>query len=115
MRRGTKCPLMNYELEFLDSALKEWNKLDPDLRTQIGKKLKQRLSNPHVVAALVRGQPDCYKIKLRKSGYRLVYKVEDDALVVLVITVGRRDKDPYKRALAIAKAIGERASSSITR
>ncbi len=43
---------------------------------------------------------DCYKIKLRKQGYRLVYQVRDAALVVLVIAVDRRDKDKvYQAAL----------------
>ena len=36
--------------------------------------------------------PDCYKIKLRSSGFRLVYQVRDAALVLLVIAVGKRDK-----------------------
>ena len=35
---------------------------------------------------------DCYKIKLRSTGFRLVYRVQDDALVLLTITVGKRDK-----------------------
>ena len=34
---------------------------------------------------------NCYKIKLRKRGYRLVYSVEDDVLVVLVPAVGKRE------------------------
>ena len=33
----------------------------------------------------------CYKIKLRKQGYRLVYQVEDDVLVVLVLAIDRRE------------------------
>lgn len=33
----------------------------------------------------------CYKIKLRKQGYRLVYLVEDDVLVVLVLAIDRRE------------------------
>jgi mRNA interferase RelE/StbE len=36
--------------------------------------------------------PDCCKIKLRSSGYRLVYQVHDKVLVVTVIAVGKRDK-----------------------
>ena len=34
---------------------------------------------------------DCYKIKLRTAGYRLVYRVEDDILYVTVIAVGKRE------------------------
>lgn len=33
----------------------------------------------------------CYKIKLRKQGFRLDYQVEDDVLVVLVLAIDRRE------------------------
>lgn len=32
----------------------------------------------------------CYKIKLLKVGYQLVYQVKDDVLIVRVIAVGKR-------------------------
>jgi len=35
---------------------------------------------------------DCYKIKLRSAGYRLVYQVVDDKLVITVVAVGRRER-----------------------
>ena len=59
----------------------------------IHKKLTQRLANPPVPAAKLFGLPDCYKIKLRSAGFRLVYRVFDDRIVVQVIAVGKRDKD----------------------
>ncbi|HOW61164.1 MAG TPA: type II toxin-antitoxin system RelE/ParE family toxin, partial [Candidatus Contendobacter sp.] len=41
----------------------------------------------------------CYKIKLRKQGYRLFYTVEEDALVVLVLAVDHReDSAAYQSA-----------------
>ena len=36
---------------------------------------------------------DCYKIKLRQAGCRLVYRVDDDTVFVTVIAVGKRDKN----------------------
>ena len=36
------------------------------------------------------GLKDCYKIKLRGAGYRLVYRVEDERIVILVLAIGRR-------------------------
>ena len=36
--------------------------------------------------------PDCYKIKLKAAGYRLVYKVIDERIVVSVIAVGKRER-----------------------
>lgn len=44
------------------------------------------------------GHPDRYKIKLRSIGYRLVYEVQDGRLVVLVVAVGKRDKNAVYRA-----------------
>ncbi|UGB36878.1 type II toxin-antitoxin system RelE family toxin [Frateuria soli] len=83
---------MTYSLEFVESALKEWRKLSPDIRAQLKKKLAERLEHPHVPAARLHGMPDCFKIKLRASGYRLVYQVHDKVLVVTVVAVGKREK-----------------------
>jgi mRNA interferase RelE/StbE len=88
----------NYELQFLPSALKEWKKLDPSIRRQLKKKLAERLHQPHVPGSRLRGFDAVYKIKLRASGYRLVYQVKDDQLIVLVIAIARRDREEvYKR------------------
>jgi len=37
--------------------------------------------------------PGYYKIKQRSSGYRLVYRYEDENLVVIVIAVGKRNRN----------------------
>ncbi|MEO7067724.1 MAG: type II toxin-antitoxin system RelE/ParE family toxin [Rhodanobacter sp.] len=63
-----------------------------DIRDQLKAKLAQRLETARVPAARLHGMPDCYKIKLRTVGYRLVYQVQDERVVVVVIAVGRRDK-----------------------
>ena len=83
---------MSYELHFLPTALKEWRRLGAPLRTQFKKKLAERLERPHVPHDRLRNFPNTYKIKLRASGYRLVYEVQEEHVTVLVITVGRRDK-----------------------
>jgi mRNA interferase RelE/StbE len=44
---------------------------------------------------------DCYKIKLRSAGYRLVYQIVEDRLVVIVIAVGKRERNAV---YAIAKS-----------
>ena len=83
---------MTYSLAFVESALKEWRKLAPHLREHFKEKLRERLNNPHVASARLHGLPNCYKIKLRTAGYRLVYRVDDKIVVVTVIAVGKRDK-----------------------
>ncbi len=83
---------MSYSLAFVDSALKEWRKLTPSIRDQFKKKLAERMQHPRVPSAKLHNMPDCYKIKLRTVGYRLVYQVDDNVVVVTVIAVGKRDQ-----------------------
>ncbi|HGF7522393.1 TPA: type II toxin-antitoxin system RelE/ParE family toxin [Vibrio cholerae] len=91
---------MIYKLEFKKSALKEWKKLAVPLQQQFKKKLIERLENPHVPSAKLSGAENIYKIKLRQSGYRLVYQVENDIIVVTILAVGKRERsEVYTKAL----------------
>lgn len=81
-----------YRLKFVPDALKEWQNLDGSIKEPLRKALKKRLEQPHMPGAELHGDlHGCYKIKLRKQGYRLVYLVEDDVLVVLVLAIDRRE------------------------
>ena len=84
---------MIYKLEFHPAALKEWDKLGHTVREQIKKKLRERLEMPRVQNDALRDLADHYKIKLKASGYRLVYRVEDDRVVVMVVSVGKRERN----------------------
>jgi mRNA interferase RelE/StbE len=82
-------------------ALLEWRKLDGSLRSQFKRKLAERLANPCVPSAALSGMADCFKIKLRRAGCRLVYRVDEDVVFVTVIAVGRRDRNQvYREAQA---------------
>ncbi len=90
---------MTYDLAFLDEALKEWRKLDNVTREQFKAKLAERVENPKVPSARLHGTKERYKIKLRNAGYRLVYEVRDREVLVLVVAVGKRDRNEvYKLA-----------------
>lgn len=91
-----------YSLKFVPDALKEWQALDGSIKEPLRKALKKRLETPHVPGAELHGDlRGCYKIKLQKWGYRLVYMVEDDVLVVLVLAIDRReDLAAYHAAIA---------------
>ncbi|MGP8431834.1 type II toxin-antitoxin system RelE family toxin [Paraburkholderia fungorum] len=91
---------MTYELGFLDAALKEWKKLDRAMREQFKAKLLERLEHPRVPVARLSGHPDRYKIKLRSAGYRLVYEVHDRDVIVIVVAVGKRERDAVYLAAA---------------
>jgi len=89
---------MTYDLAFLPSALKEWNKLGATLREQFKKKLAGRLVGPRVPGDALHNMADHYKIKLRAAGYRLVYRVDDETVTVLVVAVGKRERAAVYKA-----------------
>lgn len=91
---------MTYNLRFRQEAQKEWDGLGATIRAQFKKKLAERLENPHVPSARLRGSANRYKIKLRTVGYRLVYEVRDAELVVSVIAVGKRERNAVYRDAA---------------
>ncbi|MQR00682.1 addiction module toxin RelE [Glaciimonas sp. GS1] len=65
------------------------------MKVQFKKQLEKRLETPRVPSARLHGRDmkDAYKIKLRDAGYRLVYEVNDMTVTVLVLAVGKRDKN----------------------
>ena len=91
---------MSFELGFLDAALKEWKKLDGATREQFKAKLAERLLMPRVPSAQLSGHKDRYKIKLRSVGYRLAYEVRDSEVVVVVVAVGKRERNAVYNAAA---------------
>ena len=91
---------MLYRLRFHELALREWQKLDPNVQAPLKKKLAERLEQPRVPASALHGMPDCYKIKLHSLGYRLVYRVDDTEVFVTVIATGKRnDNKVYHTAV----------------
>ncbi|MCC8465569.1 type II toxin-antitoxin system RelE family toxin [Photorhabdus bodei] len=83
---------MIFNIDFDERALKEWYKLDQSIRDQFKKKLRKLQNNPYIESARLHGNlADCFKIKLRSSGFRLVYQVIEEEIVILVIAVGKRE------------------------
>lgn len=95
-----------YKLKFVPDALAEWNKLDGSVKEPLRKLLRKRLDQPCMPGSELHGElRNCYKIKLLKQGYRLVYVVENDDLVVLVLAVDKcEDAAVYASATARLKA-----------
>ena len=89
----------DYDVEWDPKALKELRKLDGTIRLQFLKKLQERQAGPRVPSDALHGMKDCYKIKLRGAGYQLVYRVEDERIVILVLAVGKRERSSvYEQA-----------------
>ena len=92
---------MTHELYFLPEALVEWNGLDGSIKALFKSGLKKRLVTPRVPGSALRPPLiDCYKIKIRGVGYRLVYLVRDDETPpdIVVLAMGRRDGGIYEAA-----------------
>lgn len=91
--------MIMYRLVFKEEAKKEWDNLDTTIRSIFAKKLKERLEQPRIESARLSGMKDCYKIKLNRAGFRLVYQVREEEVVVAVIAVGKRERNAvYKLA-----------------
>lgn len=90
---------MTYKLRFKEKALEEWNNLDQTIREQFAKKLRGLKENPRIDSARLSSLKNCYKIKLRKAGYRLVYEVREQEVVILIVAIGKRERNQvYKTA-----------------
>jgi mRNA interferase RelE/StbE len=89
-----------YEVVFRPRAAKAFQKLNAALQRQLARKLIERSRNPRVLPDAVREIPNGYKIKLRSSGFRLVYMVRDGQMVILVLSIGKREREEaYKDAI----------------
>ena len=89
---------MSYKLNFISASKKEWDKLDDTIKIQFKKKIEQRLETPRIQKDKLSGYSNIYKIKLKQLGYRLAYEVKDDKLIILVLSIGKRENsDIYNK------------------
>lgn len=86
---------MAYAVKIKKEALKVLRKMPPKVREQIEAKLEQLAKDPRAVAegGPMGGFESRYKF--RQGGWRVIYEVKDDELVVDVIKIGSRG-DVYK-------------------
>jgi mRNA interferase RelE/StbE len=84
---------MAYSVELAESADRELDKLDTQHRKRILKFLHERvakLDDPRSIGEALHGSQFGEFWKYRVGDYRLISKIEDDRLVVLVLRVGHR-------------------------
>ena len=84
---------MAYSVELAESADRELGKLDAQHRKRILKFLHERvarLDDPRSIGEALHGSQLGEFWKCRVGDYRLIAKIEDDRLVVLVLRVGHR-------------------------
>lgn len=89
---------MAYSVELSESADRELGKLDAQPRKRILKFLHERVSrldDPRSLGEALHGSQLGEFWKYRVGDYRLIARIEDDRLVVLVLRVGHR-KEIYR-------------------
>jgi len=89
---------MAYRVEFSESAERELGKLDPQQAKRILKFLSGRvakLDDPRNIGEALHGSRFGEFWKYRVGQYRLICKLEDDRLLVLVLRIGHR-KEIYR-------------------
>ncbi|WP_380166885.1 type II toxin-antitoxin system RelE/ParE family toxin [Jannaschia sp. R86511] len=86
---------MAYRIELTPSAARELRKLDPSARRRVQAVVELLANDPRPPSAtrLVGGAGEW---RVRTGDYRVVYAIEDDILLVLVVRVGHR-RDVYRR------------------
>lgn len=84
---------MIYKIKFTPISDKEWKKIDSSLRLQFKKKLEKVIQNPRIPKNKLSGYENIYKIKLRSAGFRLAYEVKDKEIIILVLSVGKRENN----------------------
>ena len=89
---------MVYSVELSESAVRELDKLDASQAKRILKFLQQpvaKLDDPRSIGEALHGPRLGEFWKYRVGDYRLICKIEDDRLIVLVLRVGHR-KEIYR-------------------
>lgn len=84
---------ITYKVIFRPKAKKRFDRLDSAVQRQIARKLEERRERPRVPGDALTKLRDCYKIKLRAKGIRLIYQVRDTQLILLILSVGSRERE----------------------
>lgn len=82
-----------YAVELLPSAAKALSKLEPAVRRRIARRIDRLAKDPREDAVKLRGAEDVWRARV--GDYRILYLVEDEHLLVLVIRIGHR-RDVYR-------------------
>ena len=77
-----------YNIEFDKRAADLFRKLDKSLQERIGKKIELLKENPHLGIPLVGNFTGFYKLRI--GDYRVIYKIKNEQLIVLILNVGHR-------------------------
>lgn len=86
---------MVYRIEFKPAARRQFASLPRGVQERISPEIDTLAVNPRPpVAVKLEGADNLYRI--RKGDYRILYQIQDQILLVLVVKIGHR-KDVYRQ------------------
>ncbi len=86
---------MKYRIEFKRSAAKVLRKIPKPDRRRIRDKIDSLAENlPDPATTKLKGDNPFYRVRV--GDYRIIYEIQEDTLVILVLKIGHR-KEVYKR------------------
>lgn len=86
--------MSSYSIEFSKPALKQLSKLPQKMRQKVADEIGSLADDPRPAdCKKLSGEDDLYRI--RTGDYRVIYRIQDDVLLVLVIRIGHR-KEVYR-------------------
>ena len=81
--------MSEYRIDVSATAERQLRKLEPEARARIVGAIKNLASNPRPRGSRkLRGYEDVFRI--RKGGFRIIYSIEDDRLLIIILKVGHR-------------------------
>ncbi|MGH9046655.1 MAG: type II toxin-antitoxin system RelE family toxin [Acidimicrobiales bacterium] len=102
---------MSYAIEWRPSARKQIRRLDAAARRRVLGAIGDLSQDPRPAGSVSSaGSPGWRRIRV--GGYRVVYDVRDDTLIVLVLRVGSRG-DVYQRLFGVRRRVFEAVSLGV--
>jgi mRNA interferase RelE/StbE len=85
---------MSYQLDYYPAATRAIEKLPRHVQRRILDRLEGLKENPRPPGSIKLTGQDAYRIRV--GDYRIIYTIQDQRLIVLVIDVGHR-REVYRR------------------
>jgi mRNA interferase RelE/StbE len=86
---------MAYRIEISPAAVSQFRKLTKVIQRQLKPHIDALADNPRPSSVeKLRGATDQYRIRV--GDYRIIYQIQDQALIILVLKIGHR-RDIYRR------------------
>jgi mRNA interferase RelE/StbE len=85
---------VNYRIEFVKQAAKQFKSLPYQVQQKLKPQIDSLITDPRPSGVVkLSGQDNLYRIRV--GNYRVIYSIQDNQLLVLVVKVGHR-KDVYR-------------------